>query len=196
MNLLLRWLRKLKVRLLWLTAAVLGALLIHIGTVLVIARYGPNPAFSAIAKIAAVNRMTVLDPVVAGRQPLPFLSPAERYAACHFDLRNGPVAVKVTLGGDDWVIGVYSPGGTNVYAISGADLQRREVELLLASNADNAGAPLPIARGESLTTSVGLADRTGIVMISAPATRLAYDAETARLLAGATCTQRARAEAG
>lgn len=192
----LRWMIRLRPNLLWLAAAVLAGLLLHIGTVLGLAHFAPNSAFAALANMGPVNQMAVLAPVTPDHQPLPFLSPTERYAVCRFDVRKGSVAVNLTLGGDDWVVAVYGARGANVFALSGADLERREVELVLSAREQgSASSPLPIARDGSTTTLVPLADRTGLVVISAPATRPAYAEATERMLRDATCTQRVRAGA-
>jgi len=192
----LRWMLRLRPNLLWLAAAVLAGLLLHIGAVLALAHFAPNRALATLSAMAAVNRMAVLDPVTPDHQPLPFLSPAERYAVCRFDLRKGPVAINLTLGGDDWMVAVFGARGANVYALSGADLERREIELVLtARETGGAGSPLPIVRDGSSTTVVPVADRTGLVVISAPATRPAYAEATGRMLREATCTQRVRAGA-
>jgi len=195
MNSFLRLLRKLRVNVLWLAAAVLAGLLLHIGAVLAITHLSPNPAVAALSKLGAANEMVVLPPVTAGHQPLPFMSPAERYAMCRFDLRKGPVALHAVLGGDNWTIAVYGPTGANEYAVAGADLERREVELLLAAGSDGQGPSLPIARDASVTTAVGLASRIGIAIISAPAARSAEGDVIERLLSQASCTQRTRTAA-
>lgn len=196
MSALWRLVRKFRPNLLWLTAAVLAAVLLHIGTVLTVMHFGTNSAFAALAQLGPVNQMTVLEPVSAGHQPLPFLSPAERYAICRFDLRKGPVALDAKLGGDDWMIAVYSSKGVNEFAISGADLDRRDVEVVLTARDDGLGPPLPIAKDGSVSTAISLTDRTGIAVVSAPATRAAYIETVQQLLSGATCTLRARAGAG
>ena len=192
----LRWMLRLRPSLLWLAAAVLAGLLLHIGAVLALAHFAPNRALAALAKLGTVNKMEVLDPVTQDHQPLPFLSPTERYAVCRFDVRKGSVSVNLPLGGDDWVVAVYGARGANVFALSGADLERREVELVLtAREAGSAGSPLPIVRDGSTATLVPVTDRTGLVLISAPAARPAYAGATERMLRDATCTQRLRAGA-
>lgn len=192
MSRIARLLRKQRVKASWLAAAVLAGLLLHIGAVLAITHLGSNPAIVALSSLGPVNQMSVLPPVTPGHQPLPFLSPAERYAVCRFDLRKGPVAVHAVLGGDDWVVAIYAPTGANVFNISGADLERREIELVLAGNGETKGPPLPIARDAGLSTTVGLAARTGIAVISAPGTRLADAGSVEKLLSQATCTPRTR----
>jgi len=190
MSWLWRRLRKLPVNGRWLAAAVLAGLLLHLGTVLAINHFLPNRAIAAIAQLGPANQMTVLEPVAKGHQPLPFLSPMERYAVCRFDLRKGPVALHTVLGGDDWTLAIYGATGANVFAAAGSDLERYEVELLLALNSDGTGAGLPIAKDAGVATTLALTERTGIAIISAPVGQSAYGDLTDRLLAEATCTQR------
>lgn len=189
---LFRFFRKLRISLLWLAAAVLAGLLLHIGAVLAITHFGQNSAVAAWSELGQVNTMTVLPPVSAGHQPLPFLSPTERYAVCKFDLRKGPVALHVVVGSDDWEVAIFGPTGANVYAVTGADLERHEFEILLATSSDGRAASLPIAGESGVTTAVGLAARTGIAVISAPTGRSANDTQTERLLSQASCTPRAK----
>ena len=194
MRALLRWIGRLRPSLLGLVAALLAGLLVHIGTVLSLTHIGAAPGYLALSKLSSTNQMTVLEPVSAGHQPLPFMAPSERYAICRFDLRKGPVAINVKLGGDDWMVAVYSPNGDNVYAISGADLARHDVEIVLASRDDGLGAALPIARDGNVTTSVSLASRTGIAVVSAPVARAANGPVAEQLLGQATCTQQMRVQ--
>ena len=196
MNRVVRALRGLRIRWVWLAAAVLAGLLLHIAAVLAITRVMPHRGISALSRIGSVNTMILLPPVGPTHQPLPFLSLDTRYALCRFDLRKGPVVLHASLGDDSWTVALYSSTGDNFYAVSGADLQQRDVELLLTTAQDSLGAALPIAKDATAATiTVGVPARTGVAIISAPTISPA-DADTAtRLLTQATCTLHARANA-
>lgn len=196
MNNILRLLKRQRVNATWLAAAVLAGLLLHIGLVLAITHLSSNPAIAAMTKITTANQIVIVPPATPGHQLLPFQSPAERIAICRFDLHRGQVALHAVLGGDDWIVAIYAPTGANVFSISGADLERRTVDLLLAVSGDSRAQALPIARDSGLTTTVGLAARTGIAVISAPATRPADAAVAQQLLGQAACTLHPRPGAG
>jgi len=196
MNRLWRSLRNIRIRPLWLAAAVLSGILLHLGLVLWATHLGLHRGFSTLAKLGPVNQMAVLAPVTAEIQPVAYLSPSERYAICRYDLRKGPVTVKAKLGDDDWIVAVYDPNGANVFSVRGADLARREIELTLASKDDAAGLALPIANDDRVETTLGLDDRTGIAVIEAPATRIAYAGQTAQFLSQASCALRPKGSGG
>ena len=187
---LFRWLRKQRIKATSLAAALLAGLLLHLSAVLATSHLAVNPAIAALASFGAVNQMAVVPVYIEGHPQPAFLSPGERYAVCRFDLRNGPVDLRATLGSDDWVLAIYSPSGANVFALSGADLDRRGVELLLAVEGAAKGPPLPIAHDSGLVTAVGLTNRTGLAVITAPAVRLADAALADKLLGQASCKQR------
>ena len=190
-----RLLRRLRIKWVWLAAAVLAGAFLHIATVLAVNQMTPHRGIQTLALAGQVNNMTVLPPVTASFQPLPFLSPDTRYAVCRFDLNKGPVVIHATLGDDNWTVALYAPSGANVYAVAGADLEQRDVELLLAVSQDTQGAALPIAHDASSTTiTVGMPSRTGVAIISAPMTSTADADKTARLLTQAACTARIRAD--
>lgn len=188
MNRLWRYLRQIRLRPVWLGAAVLSGILLHLVTVLAAPHLAANRSYASLAKLGAVNKLTVLAPVAAGRQPLAYLSPTERYAICPFDLRRGPVTLRARLADDDWLVAIYAPNGANVFSVSGADLARRTLELVLATKDNDAGLALPIAGGDA-ATSLSLDERTGIAVIQAPATRASEAAQTQHLLEAASCTQ-------
>lgn len=190
-----RFLRSLRIKWVWLAAAVLAGVFLHIATVLAVTQVTPHRGIQILAGIGQINSMTVLPPVTAAYQPLPFLSPDTRYAVCRFDLHKGPVVIHATLGDDNWTVALYAPSGANVYAVAGADLEQRDVELLLATSADTQGAALPIARDASSTTiTVGMPSRTGVAIISAPMASAAEADKTARLLTQAVCNARPSAD--
>ena len=190
---LLKLLRRLRIKWFWLAAAVLAGVFVHIATVLAVTQFGSHRGIAAVAQIPQINSMVVLPLVAAGHQLLPFMSPSTRYAVCRFDLRKGPVVIHATLGSDSWTVALYSATGANVYAVSGADLQQRDVELLLSATQDSQGASLPITRDAAATTiTVGMPTHTGVAMISAPMASMAEGNTAARLLTLAVCNARPR----
>jgi uncharacterized membrane protein len=189
-----RILRLPRVRWHWLAAAVLAGLLLHIATVLSVVFGQANPAFAKLTDRIPFNIMTVLPAITPGHQLLPFMMPGTRYALCRYDLRKGPVVLRASLGDDTWSIALYTPAGDNVYAISGADLDRREIELLLTATPDNPASPLAAAKDASAAgVTVGLPDRKGVAIISAPMFDPASAGRVESLLLQASCQPRSKA---
>ena len=189
------WLfRRVRIHWLWLAAALLTGLLLHIATVLTVSFAMPHRGMLEANKLGPVNTLKVLPAATPGGLPLPFMTADSRYAVCRFDTRKGPVAIHASLGDDDWTIALYSPAGDNVYVVSGADLDRREIELLLTTDQDGVGQALSTAKdAAAASVSVGLSNHTGLALISAPVPSPAYANQTERLLTQATCQQRLRA---
>ena len=178
--------------LLIMTALMTGVIL-HIGTVLAIPSITPNSAFARIAADNPANTINVLDPITPDSQPLPFMAADVRYAICHYDLSAGPVVVRTSLPNEAWTIALYNRLGENFYTISGGDLQRPDIELILAPT-DDAGAanPIPLGRdaGQSAVT-VSVGDGEGIAIIRAPIRGAGTVSQTDATLGEASCTARA-----
>ena len=186
-------LRNLRLRPLWLAAALLAGLLLHFAAVFGVTYALPRPGMEALSAVSAVNTMTMLPPVTPAHQPLPFMMTDTLYAVCRYDIRKGPVVLHASLGDDDWTIALFAPSGDNVYVVSGADLDRREIELLLTATQDGLASPLSTAKDAAATSvTVGLGNRTGIAVISAPMTGPAFASVTERLLLQASCQQRGK----
>ena len=173
--------------------ALLTGVILHIGTVLAIPSITSNSAFARIADDNPANTINVLDAITPDNQPLPFMAPDVRYAICHYDLSAGPVVVRTSLANEAWTIALYNRLGENFYTLSGADLQRPNIELILAP-ADDAGAanPIPLGRdtGQSAVT-VSVGETEGIAIIRAPIRGAGYVDQTETTLADATCSARA-----
>ncbi len=188
-----RVLSRLRVRWLWLAAALLAGLLLHFAAVFTVTYALPRPDMAVLATLSPLNTLTVLPPITPEHQPLPFMMADTRYAICRYDIRKGPVVLHASFGDDDWTIALYSPSGDNVYVVSGADLDRREIELLLTATQDGLASPLSTAKDAAATSvTVGLANRTGVAIISAPMAGPAFGSAIERLLLQASCQQRGK----
>ncbi|MEZ5776039.1 MAG: hypothetical protein R3D33_15435 [Hyphomicrobiaceae bacterium] len=103
------------------------------------------------------------------------------------------MSLRTTLLDTTWTIALYDSQGRNFYAVSGRDLQRRDVEIVLAPSEDGGSAGVPLSRdtpASSITVSVR--DPRGIAVVEAPLNGSSYASEAASALALSTCAIRER----
>lgn len=182
-----RWLRALG----WhtfLTAIVLG-IVVHILVVLLLPEVSQSSAYRRLAKTLPVNQIQILPPVSPDNQPLPFMSPDMRYAACRFDLSAGPVAVSANVIDTSWMLALYSVDGANVSTISGATLQSGRVSFVLVPDGDRLYSGILGGRGTAIarSTKVKFPSKLGMLIISVPHQGTAYAASNAAALRQANC---------
>jgi uncharacterized membrane protein len=190
---ILGFVRRLRVRWHWLLAALMAGLLLHFAIVFALTYAMPRRHIATLEGLVPANVMTLLPPITADYQPLPFMMPYSRYAICRYDITKSPLVLRATLGDDDWTIALYDPAGDNVYVVAGADLDRREIELLLTSKQDGLASPLSTAKdAAAASVTVGLASRTGVAILSAPVAGPAFDSTVERLMVQATCQPRSK----
>jgi len=183
--------RRQRVRWRWLVAAILAGLLLHLATVFTVTYALPRREFAVLAPLGRLNTMAVLPPITADAQPLPFMMPDTRYAICRYDISKSPLVLRASFADDDWSIALFDPSGDNVYVVTGADLDRREIELLLTTKQDGLASPLSTSKAAAAASvTVGLASRTGVAIVSAPMAGSAFAATVERLLLQASCQPR------
>lgn len=169
-------------------AALVSGGILHVVAVLATPRIATESAFEVISQLSPVNEMLVLPPVTPDEQPLPFMAADVRYAVCRFDLAAGPVSVRMPLADKSWTISLYNQFGENYYTLAAGDLQRPDVEIILAPAELTASAPIPFGRdagASAITVSVGEAE--GLLMIRAPIRGNSFLGENERALAQARC---------
>ncbi len=187
------FIRRLRIRWLWLVSAGLAGMLLHFASVFTVTYALPRRGFDTLASLGSVNTMAVLPLISADYQPLPFMMRDTRYAVCRYDISKSPLVLRATLGDDDWTIALFDPSGSNVYVVSGGDLDRREIELLLTSKQDGIATPLSTAKdAAAASVTVGLAGRTGIAVLSAPIAAPAFASAAERLILQASCQPRGK----
>lgn len=174
----------------WLAvvATAIVASIIHIAAVLGVPHLATNNAWSRLSGLAETNTMVMLPPASAEAQVLPLLAPDMRYAVCRYDVSAGPVRVSTQLLDDVWLITLFTPQGDNFYAISGGDLKRSRVEMILSTEAE---ALLQLeadaVEGAENIVVVRVPQPTGIAMIRAPLRGPSFAARTEAALQRASC---------
>jgi uncharacterized membrane protein len=180
----------------WVVAGLILGGILHILAVLTTPLTADETAMARIADAAPVNAATVLPPARPETQLFAYMAPDVRYVLCRFDISKDPVAVRTPLLEPSWSIALYDENGDNFYAITGADLQRREAELVLALSEDGSTA-LPFGNDAPTTAiTVSVPSRTGLLVIRAPAGAPAREREIAQALAQVVCGVKAGLKSG
>ena len=171
----------------WVIAGLLLGGILHILVVLTAPYTTEDAAMAKAAGVADVNVAKVLPPVRPGRQLFAFMAPDVRYVLCRYDISKDPVAVRTPLLEPTWSIALYDAKGENFYTITGADLQRREAELILAPSEDGASG-LPFGNDAPTTAiTVSVPERSGLLVIRAPEGLAGRAREIEQALAQVTC---------
>jgi uncharacterized membrane protein len=145
---------------------VLGGI-IHIVTTLAMPQLALNDAYSRLARLGPVNTALLLpDPTPAG-SVLPRMDPAFISAVCLYNLKAGPLNVRVPTTPDYTSISFYTRHGLAYYALNDHAAGQRTIELHLMTPAQRAALPEDeeITSADRLIVESPSAD--GIVMVRA-----------------------------
>lgn len=163
------WIPKVR----WTTVAaglIFGAI-IHITAIFALPYMSENNAWLRIAQRLPVNAIQPLPLASPEGQVLPYMSPDNYYAMCRFDLTDGAVAMRIPAMGPLWSISLYDELAQNYYVITGSDVKRDSLELLLNKPRSETEIVDPAAssaktRSESITVRVP--GTRGLAVIRAP----------------------------
>ncbi len=175
----------------WLAviAALIIAGIIHIAAVLSLPYLAPNDAWDRLSPLAEPNTLKVLPQASSDQQTLPLMAPDMRYAICRYDVSEGPVRLSTQLLDDLWVIALYTPLGENYYTISGGDLKRSKVEMVISTQAETLMRLEADANDDSEDTVIVKApEMTGIAVIRVPLRGPAHAERVALALRRASCS--------
>ena len=147
--------------LLWGLAVLFVAILVHIGSILLVPRLAPKDAFASIGAAPTANRTADGEPPIVVDTDLPFQDPALASAVCPYDLSTNMVRVTVPVGDVGFAaVSVHSRSGTVFYALTDRASIEGRIELLLlspdqleqAEAADSGSEPVRDVRVTSPTT--------------------------------------------
>ena len=116
-------------RLPWVLAGLATAGIIHIITVFAIPVLAERDAWARLSAVMKPNTLAIADGQHAPR--LPFTSPDVATAYCLFDISKDNVIVRSALLEAAWSVALSSRSGENFYLITGADVRKPEVRLLI-----------------------------------------------------------------
>jgi len=160
---------QLRIPFLFILLCLVLAGLIHIAAVLSLPTLAPKNAWSRLVPLGPANTMIPIPPAKPGESVLPMMAPDVRYAFCRFDLAGGPVRLKAAVPDDLWLIAFYTPKGDNFYTVSGADMRRGQLDLIIAK-ADQPVAEAGVDAPEEADQVVVVTSpvEEGIAVIRAP----------------------------
>jgi uncharacterized membrane protein len=160
---------RLRIPVIYVLLGLVLAGLIHIVAVLMLPMLAPKNAWSRLTPLGLANAIIVLPPPALGHETMPMMAPDARYAFCRFNLGGGPVRLRAAVPDDLWLIAFYTKEGDNFYTVLGTDLQRGQVDLIVATE-DQAvaeeGADAPEDSDEVVVVKSPVNE--GIAMIRAP----------------------------
>ncbi len=174
------------------TLAVFGAA-IHICIILIMPYVSKGDAWKRLENSASINQLAVLPDGSSQTRPFAFMAPDVRYAACRYDLTEGPLQLRSPLPNDLWTIALYNRYGENYYLISGRDVQSKAVNLLVVNdktidNEKQEEQNLAQSGSDTLRDiTISAPSKTGIIIIRAPVPTPAFNSEVSTQLASATC---------
>ena len=163
---------------------------IHIVAVLSLPYLAPKNAWARVSALSEPNRMVALPAANPSHQSLPMMAPDVRYSVCRFDLSEGAVRLSTQILDDLWLIAFYTPSGENFYAITGRELKRNQIEIIISTQNEvgvKAGASL-LDEVEDLIV-VDSPVREGVAVIRAPLLGPSYAAQTEAALKRSTCSR-------
>ena len=130
------------------------------------------------------------------------MAPDVRYAVCRFDLSSGaPLTIRGKLLDASWSIGLYTPGGDNFYAMTAADLQRGEFDILINPPPERSlmqMLQLLLSRQREVrdakdgTTHVVAPEREGLAIVRAPLMGRSFQREAEQALGLTSCNLKTR----
>lgn len=178
-----------KIELRVIIAALVAIGILHICATLAAPYLAVAPAYSRLRPVLPVNTMTVLPPVTAANQPLPFAGPDSRYAMCRFETASNPVTLTATLPDVGWTLAIYTPAGENIYVASGQSGQRTDIAIKLVPSGELFGGLTPESRGlaPAQQQPLSFAARRGLAVVRAPDRGYGYREQTEQVLKLATC---------
>jgi len=140
----------------WLIATLLVAAIVHIVSVLLMPALAPRDArarLAAYARTAAPEEgLVVLPPMAPGAETLPFEDPAFAEAVCVYDLAKGPLRIKTTVDGDDFLgLSFHANAGRIYHSMTDRSAIKGKIDIVLGdarqidaiTSADEGDAPPP-----------------------------------------------------
>lgn len=174
----------------WFTiaAGLVAGGVIHIAAVIGAPYLAQRDAWNRLARISELNQIYVMPPGAPEVVPIPLAAPDMGYAFCRFDLSEGNVVFESTISGPVWSAAMHTRHGENFYVISGADIQRDRIRMLLvprARLATEASAEIT-ARGEEQIIVIS-PEMKGTIAVRVPNPGKHFTQQTIAALQAAQC---------
>jgi uncharacterized membrane protein len=180
----------------WLFATLLVAGIVHIVSVLLMPTVAPNDALARLASYvksaAPAEGLVMLPQMAPGAETLPFEDPAFAEAVCVYDLAKGPLRVKTSVDGEDFLgLSFHANAGRIYHSMTDRSAIKGKIDIVVGdarqidalTSADEGDAPPP--QEVRLTAPA----KRGFILIRSLAKR-ASDQERARNRLSAISCQR------
>ena len=172
----------------WVLAGLLLGGIIHISAIFALPYLASSSAWARLEGVTPLNAPRILPPTSPELQILPLMAPDIRYALCRYDLAEGSMILRAPLLDRSWSIALYTPLSLNFYAISGADLQRSNVTIILTQSKEGEGANIPLVKGAKTSViTVAVPEPNGLLILRAPIKSQAYKSIIEAALANFSC---------
>ncbi len=175
----------------FVAGTLLVAGIVHLIAVLLAPRMATT-SFAARYTTGEANALRLLPPVIgpADALPTPFADPALHWAACPYDLTEGPVRLRLQTGDQFLSVVALSPTGRVLLALTDRAASRRSLNILLASPSQL--RQLDAQEGvdeDSQELRVRMEEPRGVAIVRVLALREAERVPAAALLGRVACRQ-------
>lgn len=174
----------------WMIVVISGLIIggiIHLATILVLPTLATQDAYSRVARISAINGVNALPAVEPGKELMPMMDPAFAYAACRYDLREGPIKLTLPVAQSYTSVSFYTNKNVAYYAINDRSAGRRIIELYLMTVDQHADVP----EDENITAAdrliIDSPSRTGLIILKALAAEPGSMPQAQTALRAAVC---------
>ena len=175
--------------LLWMFGGALLGGIVHLATVLLLPTLATQDAYSRLAQVAPVNKVTPLPQPTPDKAAIPFLDPAFAMAVCRYDLSDGPIKFSVPVSPAYTSVSFYTRAQVAYYAINDRSAGKKVIELDLMTEAQHNELP----EDEEVTAAdrliVESPTLTGLIVIKALAPEPGLMAAAQTALKAAKCAQ-------
>lgn len=168
----------------------ISAAIVHILATFAAPMMTRSTPYQVLSRIASPHVFTVLPPITAKSQPLPFLGPDARYGICIFDTSKGIVSLAARLPGRGWSLSLYTREGDNFYTAVGQEGGQSDLSLRLVPATDRFIGLSPEAQGRSSEAQppLILPAGKGLAVLRAPHRGSAFVTETESIMRRASCS--------
>lgn len=168
-------------------AALTGMAILHIVATLAAPYLAMATAFERMRAALPVNTMVALPQIEPGAQPLPYLSPALRYAMCRFDSSKAPVQIDAELNALGSSLTIYSTDGEALYAAAASESPSYRVKILPTDGRFLGLTPEARGLQNKEVPSATIQAQRGLVVLAIPEHGQSYQRIVQQTLDAASC---------
>jgi uncharacterized membrane protein len=172
---------------LWVLGGLILGGIVHLATVLMLPKMATQDAYARLAPVVPVNGVRALATPSPDKALMPFMDPAFAFAACRYDLGDGPLKFTVPVSPAYTSVSFYTRNDVAYYAINDRAAGRRVIELDLMTTEQRNDLP----DNEEITAAdrliVESPTSTGLIIIKALAPEPGFLPAARTALAAAKC---------